>query len=308
MVILARRNLPPLNGLRAFEAAARLGSFVATADELGVTAEAVSQRVRVLEERLGSALFERRPQSLVATKAARELVPVLTEVFDAIDAAVRRAQAPGAAAAMPLRVACPAGFAAAWLLPRLDRFQRREPGIALVLTATERLIEPGAGEETDACIRFGRAGWSGRLGCDFLFSDRRIPVCSPHYLPDHPIDTNAVDPLAGYTLLEALSTIDDWPDWLRWTAMPAEGARRLSFGDERLALEAAMRGLGVALADRAVAAEAIAGGRLVAPFDPREMLRGTAWFLVYPAEAAAAATPVAAFRAWLLDECDGVAL
>src|SRR5229473_2428545 len=267
---MAGRRLPPLNGLRAFEAAARRGSFVAAAEELGVTAGAVSQRVRGLEERIGAALFERRPQALAPTKAARELLPVLTEAFDAIDAAVRRARAP--AAAMPLRVACPAGFAAGWLLPRLERFQRREPGIALILTATERLVEPGQSGATDACIRFGRAGWSGHLACD--------------------------------TLLEALSAPEDWPDWLLATSAPAAGTQRLSFGDERLALEAALRGLGIALADRALAAEPLAAGRLVAPLEPREMLRGTAWFLLYPADAASCAAPVAALRGWLLGECD----
>lgn len=303
---MGKRRLPPLNGLRAFEAAARLGSFVAAAEELAVTAGAVSQRVRALEERIGAALFERRPQALVPTKAARDLLPVLTEAFDAIDAAVRRVRAP-AAAITPLRVACPAGFAAGWLLPRLERFQQREPGIALVLTATERVIEPGRSDETDACIRFGRAGWSGHLACDFLFADRRIPVCSPHYRATHALDAATADPLAGHTLLEALSAPADWPDWGLAMGMPATGAHRLSFGDERLALEAALRGLGIALADRTLAAEALAAGRLVAPLEPHEMLRGTAWFLLYPADPTACAAPVAALRDWLLAECDRAA-
>ena len=303
---MARGRLPPLNGLSAFEAAARLGSFAAAAAELGVTPGAVSQRVRALEERIGAALFERRPQSLVATKAARALQPVLTEALDAIDAALRRALAPAAATSLPLRVACPAGFAAGWLLPRLDQFNQREPGIALTLTATERLIEPGdgaAGEAIDACIRFGRAGWSGGLGCDFLFADCRIPVCSPLYAVSHPIDAASLDPLAGHTVLEALSAPDDWSDWADRAGAPARDLRRLSFGDERLTLDAAMRGLGIALVDRALAADAIVAGRLVAPLEPREMLRGTAWFLVYPASAAEGSA-VAAFRAWLLEECD----
>ncbi|MGO8915781.1 MAG: LysR family transcriptional regulator, partial [Stellaceae bacterium] len=132
---MARRTLPPLNGLRAFEAAARLGSFAAAGDELGVTPGAVSQQVRALEARLGLALFERRPQSLAPTRPARELLPVLTEALDAIAAAAARLQ-PLATAAAPLRLACPAGFAAGFLLPRLDRLQQRAPGIALTLSAT----------------------------------------------------------------------------------------------------------------------------------------------------------------------------
>ena len=114
---MARRPLPPLNGLRAFEAAARLGSFAAAAAELGVTPGAVSQQVRALEARLGVALFARRPQSLAPTEAARALLPALSEALDGIAAAVRRL-ASEAAAALPLRVAAPAGFAAGFLLPR----------------------------------------------------------------------------------------------------------------------------------------------------------------------------------------------
>jgi LysR family glycine cleavage system transcriptional activator len=297
---VTRRILPPLNGLRAFEAAARLGSFAASGEELGVTPGAVSQLVRALEARMGLVLFERRPQSLVPTKAARELLPVLSEAFDAISAVARRLQMPAAEAATPLRVACPAGFAALWLLPRLERFNRRAPDIALMLTATERLIEPGAGDVPfDACIRFGRAGWSGHLGCDFLFADRRMPVCSPRYLSAHPLAAGD-DPLLGHTLLEALCQPEDWPDWMAAQGFPGAPARRLSFGDERLAVDAALSGLGIALSDRALVGELIAGGRLVPPLEPAEMVRGTAWFLVY--RAAETLPPgVAALRAWLLE-------
>jgi LysR family transcriptional regulator, glycine cleavage system transcriptional activator len=297
---MAKRNLSSLNGLRAFEAAARLGSLVAAAEELGVTAGAVSQQVRALEDRLGLALFARRPQSLLPTPAGRALLPVLSEAFDAIDAALRRLEAP--AAALPLRVASPAGFAAGWLLPRLPRFQERAPAIALTLSATERLIEPGDGGDAavDAVIRFGRAGWSGSLGCDFLFADRRIPLCSPGYLVGHPLDAASADPFRGHVLLETLPSPDDWSDWARAVGA-APGERRLSFGDDRLAMEAALAGLGMALLDRALVQEALATGRLVAPLEPREMLRGTAWFLVYRRPAG---TAVATFRAWLLNEVD----
>jgi LysR family glycine cleavage system transcriptional activator len=298
---MGKRTLPSLNGLRAFEAAARLGSLVAAAAELGLTAGAISQQVRALEQRLGLPLFARRPQSLAATKAGRALLPVLTEAFDAVDAALRRLAAP--ATALPLRIACPAGFAAGWLLPRLPRLQERAPAIALTLSATERLVEPGEGGDSavDAVIRFGRAGWSGSLGCDFLFADRRIPLCSSAYLASHPLDAARPDPLQGHLLLEALSSPGDWPDWVRAAAGVAPGERRLSFGDERLTTEAALAGLGVALLDRALAQEALATGRLVAPLEPHEMLRGTAWFLVYRLPASAA---VATFRGWLLDEID----
>lgn len=301
---MASRNLPPLNGLRAFEAAARLGGFAAASAELGVTPGAVSQQVRALEARLGLALFERRPQSLLPTRPARELLPVLTEALDAVASAVARLRP--AAAALPLSLACPAGFAEGFLLPRLARFQRRAPGIALTLSATERLVEPGSAG-IDAAIRFGRAGWRGDLACDFLFADRRVAVCSPRYAQARPIAAAGAEPLAGHTLLEALSQPEDWPDWLRWTGSAAPGARRLSFGDERLTAEAAVRGLGIALCDRALVAEQLLSGALLAPLEPLEMLRGTAWFLVYPA-AAAGSPAIAAWRAWLLEESGGPVL
>jgi LysR family glycine cleavage system transcriptional activator len=300
---MAKRDLPPLNSLRAFEAAARLGSFAAAAQELGVTAGAISQQMRGLEARLGLALFERRPQSLLATRAARELLPVVSAALDDIEAALRRLRV-GGKAGVPLRLASPAGFAAGWLLPRLQRFHRRAPGIALVLSATERLVMPGESDGVDAAIRFGRAGWDATLGCDFLFADRRIPVASPSYLQAMPMGAAAADPLFGHTLLEALPQRDDWADWLAWSGWPAAGARRLGFGDERLALEAALGGLGVALADRALVAEKLASGLLVAPFEPMEMLRGTAWFLVWRASDAALAAPL---RQWLLDEIEPAA-
>jgi DNA-binding transcriptional LysR family regulator len=222
---MARRPPLPLNGLRAFEAAARLGSFAAAAAELGVTPGAVSQQVRALEARLGLPLFVRRPQSLAPTEAARALLPALTEALDGIAAAVRRL-ASEAAVTMPLRVASPAGFAAGFLLPRLDRFRQRAPGVALSLTATERLVEPGR-DAIDAAIRFGRAGWRGDLACDFLFADRRLPVCSPRYAQARPVASDAADPLAGHTLLESLAAPGDWSDWLGWSGLSAERAQRL---------------------------------------------------------------------------------
>jgi DNA-binding transcriptional LysR family regulator len=301
---LVNRHLPPLTGLRAFEAAARLGSFAAAAGELGVTAGAISQSVRGLETHLGVPLFERRPQALLPTQAARALLPVLTASLDAIDAAVQALRTPAIAPAPPLRVASPAGFAALWLLPRLDRFHAGNPRTTVTLSATERLVEPeSAGGEgsIDACIRFGRAGWSGRLECDFLFADHRIPVCSADYLQSHRFSDR---PLANQILLEALSAAEDWPDWAVWSGMALAESRRLSFGDERLALDAAIRGMGIALADRALASAAIRAGQLVAPFEPLEMVRGTAWYLVYPVDIERAAG-IAAFRDWLLAECSG---
>src|SRR5438045_4130742 len=123
--MLMNRKLPPLGGLRAFEAAARHGSMAAAAAELGVTAGAVSQQVKALEDHLGLGLFERRPQSLALTAAGRRYAAPLTDAFDAIAAATRRLAVPQSRTV--ITVAMPTLFAVGWLMPRLDRFHSGHP-------------------------------------------------------------------------------------------------------------------------------------------------------------------------------------
>jgi LysR family glycine cleavage system transcriptional activator len=150
------RKLPPLGGLRAFEAAARHSSFAAAAAELGVTPGAVSQQVKALEDHLGVILFERRPQSLVLTAAGRGYAAPLSDAFDAIAAATRRLVP--ARRRTVLTLVMPTVFAVGWLLPRLDRFQAAHPAIELRLRSSHRTAAPGI-EGVDAAIRHGRAGW-----------------------------------------------------------------------------------------------------------------------------------------------------
>ncbi len=288
------RKLPPLGGLRAFEAAARHGSIAAAAAELGVTPGAVSQQVKALEGHLGLALFERRPQSLALTMAGRRYAAPLTDAFDAIAAATRRLAAPQRRTVITL--AMPTLFAVGWLMPRLDRFHAGHPAIELRLRSSHREAEPGT-EGVDAAIRHGRGGW-GAATCIYLFNDALLPVCSPGYAPAR------LPPLAGHTLLVAETAPELWTDWCAAAGTTDQPAQRLVFGDDGLVIQAALNGLGIGLVDRRLAEEPLREGRLVAVADIAPLVRGTAWYLVAAADRADD-PPFAAFARWLLAEADG---
>ena len=281
------KALPSLGGLQAFEAAARCRSFVAAAAELGVTPGAVSQRVKALEQRLGLALFERRPQALVLTPAGRDYAPALKAAFETIAAATRRLKPPDERR----RLACavPASFAACWLMPRLARFEAAAPDVELALVNASRSSEPGLGG-VDAAIRQGRAGWGG-LACIYLFTEALVPVASP----------TTLDLLEGATLLTAETAPGLWDAWSRAMDRPLRPRRRLNLADEGLVIQAALNGLGAALVDRHLVEPAVREGRLV-PLDDRPAWRpGTAWYLVHETTAPALGT----FSRWLLDETAG---
>jgi DNA-binding transcriptional LysR family regulator len=288
-----------LNALRAFEAAARLGSFAAAAAELNVTPGAISQQVRGLEDWLGRPLFERRPRALRLTGAGRGYLPSLSEAFDRIDAATRELLRP--APRRTITLATPPAFATGWLLPRLARFHAGHPEFEVHLSSTTRRIEPDT-EGVDAVIRHGRGGY-GDLACWHLFGDRLMAVCGPGY-PAAAGRARQEGP-AAYRRLEALDAADDWPDWLAAHDLPVTADdSRLSFGDSRLAIEAAVNGLGVALADVSLVEPLLAEGRLVAPFPLPPWRRGTAWYLVHAARRREEPAMAALF-AWLMQETDG---
>ena len=293
------RKLPMLNALRAFEAAARLGSFAAAAAELHVTPGAISQQVRGLEDWLGRRLFERKPRALSLTAAGRRYLPNLSDAFDRIDAATRELLRP--AARRTITLATPAAFATGWLLPRLARFHGSHPEFKVHLSSTTRRIEPDT-EGIDAVIRHGRGGY-GDLACWHLFSDRLVAVCSANYQATPGRARQAAPP--AYRRLEALDAADDWPEWLATHGLPAPAEdSRLSFGDSRLAIEAAINGLGVALADVNLVEPLLAEGRLVTPFALPPWRRGTAWYFVHAAPRQGEPAMAALF-AWLMQETDG---
>jgi LysR family glycine cleavage system transcriptional activator len=289
------RSLPPLNGLRAFEAAARHLSFARAAAELHVTPAAVSHQVKALEARLGVALFRRRNREVLLTDMGQALLPGVRDGFDRLAAAVQRVQNREAAGA--LQVSVLPSLAARWLVPRLSRFHARHPEIDLRLSATQNLVD-FTREEFDAAIRHGRGDWPG-LRADLLLRDEFFPVCSP-LLRDGATPLRTPDDLRRHILLHD-SAREDWRLWL--TAAGVEGIdlkRGPSFNDGSLLVQAVVAGQGVAVGRRALVAGELAAGRLIRPFE-FVLPVDRAYYFVCPV-GSADRPKIKALRAWLLAE------
>lgn len=267
------RRLPSLNGLRAFEAAARHGSFTAAAAELHVSQAAVSRMVKLLEERLGFALFDRRANALVLTERGRALQPALTEAFDGI---ARRVEQVSAMRAGPvLTVGMGATVAVRWLIPRLSSFHISHPEIEV------RIATGGAGapmnDDWTCAVLLGDGQWPG-YEAERLFSSSLQPVCAPRLAAAlrRPAD------LAAATLLHVSHWAEDWPRWLAAAGVAEVASKGLSFGSYAMTLQAAIDGVGVALAPRLYILDDIAAGRLATPFGLAVPMVH-AWYLVHRA-------------------------
>lgn len=297
------RRLPPLNALRAFEAAARHLSFKAAAEELGVTPAAVSQQVRQLEAICGRALFRRLTRALELTDAGRAAAPVLGEGLDRLaeGAALMRAEPPSRL----VTVSVAPTFAAKWLLPRLDRFHRRHPDCDLRIDASDALAQFGA-DGVDVAIRYGRGGYPG-LVTERLMGEVSFPLCAPGLVTGDPPLRRPAD-IARHTLLHVLWKMEqeaspNWRMWLRAAGLDETLAERgPQFSTDVLALQAAIEGQGVVLGGAVIAAGDMAAGRLVRPFPPdARQAVAFSYYLVYP-EDKAAAPRVRAFRDWVMEE------
>lgn len=289
------RRLPPLNALRAFEAAARHLSFTRAAEELNVTQAAISHQIRTLEDTLGVSLFRRLNRGLLLTEAGQAFLPPLTGAFDAIAAAAERMKASDGAG--PLTISTMASFAAKWLVPRLPRFQQRHPHIDVLLSTSSQLVDFDR-QDVDLAIRFGRGSWPG-LKSYRLMGETIFPVASPA-LRDGPPPLAAPEDLGRVVLLHDDFHIG-WPIWLEAARVARADIRRgPRFTDSALVLQAAIAGHGVALARGALAAEDLAAGRLVKLFD-LDLPSEVAYYAVAP-ERHFARPKVAAFHEWLQEE------
>ncbi len=292
-----RRRLPPLNALRAFEAAARHLNFSRAADELSVTPGAVSQQIQNLEDYVGAALFKRTPKGLLLTDAAQTALPALREAFDRLAEAASLLTA--AVDGRRLTLTAPPSFAAKWLVPRLGAFEQAHPQVDVWLSAGIELVDLTAGE-VDVAIRYGAGRYPG-LEVRRLFSETVIPVVSPEHLKDNPL----VEPrdLANHTLLhDGSPDLDDsCPDWSMWLAARGlkaiDGMRGPRFNQSSLVIEAAVNGRGVALAKRTLAAADLEAGRLVAPLQIATAV-DFAYYLVHP-KAKGRLPQVKAFVSWI---------
>ena len=256
------RRLPPLNALRAFEAAARHLSFTQAAEELNVTQAAVSHQIRGLEDWLGFPLFRRLSRALVLTEAGQILFPEVREAMDILTTAVNRVQRQDSEGV--LTVTTMDSFAVSWLVPRLGRFRQSHPDIDVRLVMADRMVDL-AREGVDVAIRYGRGSWPG-LTVSLLRTEELFPVCAPELLAGGPPLKEPGD-LANYTLLHDEMPVD-WRDWLAAvgcdTVNPERGP---GYSHSNLVLLAARAGEGVALGRSVMVADDLAEGRLVRPFD-----------------------------------------
>jgi LysR family transcriptional regulator, glycine cleavage system transcriptional activator len=295
-MFVPRRSLPPLNAVRAFEAAARLGSFKDAAAELGVTHGAVSQQIRLLEEWLGPpSLFRRSVRRVVLTPAGAAMLAEFGPALDRIAAAVQQhRERRGDPPAVLLRVNALATFSLRWLLPRMSRFRAEHPDIEVRLATSNDTVD-ALPEPFDVVIRGGPDTFHG-FASRVLLSERRLPVCSPSLLVQLPL--REVTDLSAHTLLHVTSMPRLWRDWLTEAGQPAlDPAASLTFDHFYLTLQAALDGLGVAMGPTALIADDLAAGRLATPF-PKISLPARSYFAYFP-EARRNDPHVAVFCDWL---------
>ena len=257
-------DLPPLNALRAFEAAARLNSISQAADELHVTHGAVSRQVRLLEEHLGVALFSKEGRGLKLTDAGIRLRDVSAEMFGRLRSTCAELQQGQANA--PFVLACPGSLLARWFIPRLDRLNRELPELRLQLSASEGELDPRR-SGVDATLWFAEPPWPADMQVFELAAERIGPVLSPRYAHFAALHQAPAAALLGEPLLHTSSRPQAWPSWAASNELDA-AALKLGQGFEHLyyLLEAAAAGLGVAIAPQQLVADDLAAGRLVAPW------------------------------------------
>ena len=289
------RRLPSLNALKAFEAAARHGSFTKAADELSVTQGAVSHQVKALEAELGLRLFNRERQRLVITEAGRTYLEVVRDSFDRLAVGTHRLLQLQKSGVLTLTTS--PNFASKWLVHRLGSFSEAHPEIDLRVSATRQHID-FAREDFDMAIRHGDGQWPG-LHVTRLCVEELFPVCSPKFLRGRGALRSPTD-LKHHTLLH----VTDRRDWINW--LEAAGVSDVNitrgpvFGERSMGIDAAVDGQGIALARSALAAWDLLAGRLVRPFT-LGLKVSYAYWIVCP-KSTADLPKIATFRSWLVDE------
>jgi len=284
-----RRKLPSLMAVRAFEAAARLGSFTAAAQELLLTQSAISRHVRNLETSVGIPLFHRRGRQLSLTADGRTYMNVAGDAFDRIAAATAALRCPRDQRVFTISM--PASLAAKWFTPRLSDFLASCPNVDLCVRASSRILDFD-GDTVDAAICYGKGDWPA-LQVEELVREQVFPVCSPDYLRSC---GNAID-FRRVTLLHG-EIREGWQMWLKAAGQHEINATRgPQFDDAASLLQAAIEGLGIALGRTLIVANDLTAGRLVAPFATALDAESACWLVVpktHPAH-----PRLSDFRRWL---------
>lgn len=260
--MVQRRQMPPLNALRAFEAAARHLSFKEAAQELHVTPTAISHQIRHLEELVGMKLFERSPRGITLTAAGERFFPVLRDGFDRIAQSVMDLRREGDAATISVTPA----FASMILIPRLSEFRERYPNIKLTVDASERLVDLRKAE-ADIALRYGPDRPTS-LATHLLYTDRFIVVASPNWvgISELPVHASAIaaGQLLGYDWKNAALHGPDWGAWMHLAGIPShEHAQTIGFSEESHAIQAALDGAGAALVSSLLVSQHLRSGSLL---------------------------------------------
>lgn len=272
------RELPPLNALRAFEAAARLHSASRAAQELHVTHGAISRQIRTLEDSLGRPLFHRQGRGLVLTSAGQELASVAGMALEQLRETWQRLQRDSRDA--PLVLGCPGSLLARWVIPRMEALQADLPALRLHLAAQDSPFEatlPGL----DAALLLAAPPWPGEWEVHTLATERTGPVVSPRYPGLERLADAPASSLLQESLLQTTSRPQAWPEWATLAGLDATSLRYgQSFAHLYYLLEAAVAGMGVAIAPEPLVADDLASRRLIAPWGFRQT--SASWILVAP--------------------------
>lgn len=291
------------NSLRAFEAAARHLSMTRAADELRVTHAAVSHQVRMLEARLGVALFQRTRRGVKLTAAGDALLPVLEESLDRISEALEAVRA--SAEHQVLTVTTTPSFALRWLVPRLNTLRGpSEGGFEVHIRPTLRMLDVGHGE-ADIAIRCGIPPWPG-LKAELLMSANMTPVCSPKLLLGQKLPLAPAD-LLNFTLLHAdvgnIPIGSEWRTWLHAAGLSKRSSLPgLSFQDPALSFQAAISGAGFAIGYVELLGAEFAAGTLVRPFE-LEVPHTFSYYLAYPPSREFEPV-IAEYRRWIFGQIE----
>ena len=294
------RKLPPLNSLKSFEAAGRLLSFTAAAEELNVTQAAISHQIKVIEEYLGVSLFDRYPRRLALTEQGKTLLPEVIEAFDRVSAAVGSISEQQYSNQISVRLG--PSFAARWLSPRLKYFWLQYPEIDLCLFHVANAATDFEREEIDIAVTYGDGSWSGVVA-DKLLSLDFFPVCAPGFMHnDKPL--TQIENLRYYTRLHD-AEYTCWQDWLELAGIIGINAEKGNIIDDtNVLIQAAIDGQGIALGSTAFVQDLLDSGRLVKPFDI-VLENNFAYYVVCP-EPHLKNPAVKLFKQWLLSQVDSL--
>jgi len=287
------RRLPPLNALKAFEAAARNLSFTKAADELFVTQAAVSHQIKTLEEHLGLKLFLRKNRSLLLTEEGQGYFLDIRDIFTQLIDATEKLLARGAKGS--LTVSLTPSFAIQWLVPRLNLFNEAHPDIDVRIKAQDQ-DENSLTDDVDVAIYYGRGNWSG-IETHKLHTEYMVPLCSPMLL-NSTIQMNTPADLQKHVLLHDM-TRRNWKTWMK-----TAGVRDIKvnqgpiFSHSSMVLQAAVHGQGVALGNSVLAKPDIDAGRLVIPFS-HYLESKNAFYLVFR-ESQSELGKIVSFKDWML--------